>query len=152
MTKTDIERDEKGKFVKGNHAAVKHGGHAFLITGKVPSVRGARALKNELTRIRKELEAGTPALDVKKELLINQVINSLGFMKLFEMYCRKAGILNPKKWRQRILEYQPAFQTYLSMMNAQRSALQALGLDEKGAEEILTPYEIIQNEKKAKND
>ena len=142
MAKTEIERDEKGKFLAGNKSAVKHGCYSFKVDGKVPSVRGARKLKQELNRIREELEASVTKLSIKEELLINQVISAVGFCSLFEAFCVKAGILNPRKWRNKTVEFQPGFQTYLSMMNSQRSALMALGLDEK-AEEVLTTLEYI---------
>jgi len=147
------DRDSKtGKFLGGNQAAVKHSGHAFLVTGRVPSVRGARALKKELARIRRELEGCFPKLDVKKSLLVNQVVRAEGFCSLFEAYCKRAGIIEPHSARKKVLAFQPGFQTYLSLLNLQRNAIHSLGLDEKKSEEILTPFEIIEKEKGGKNE
>jgi hypothetical protein len=42
MSETEARDEKTGAFLPGNQVAVKHGGHAFLITGKAPSVRGAR--------------------------------------------------------------------------------------------------------------
>lgn len=47
-----------------------------MITGRVPSVRGARVLRRELTKIRAELESLTPDLNVKKALLIDQIVST----------------------------------------------------------------------------
>jgi hypothetical protein len=147
------QRDQRtGEFLPGNQVATKHGGHAFLITGKVPSVRGARVLKRVLTRIRKELEDMTPDLNVKKRLLIDQIVSATGFMKLFEMYVRKVGIPRPDQWKKRIFDVQPAFSFYLSLMNRQLQAVQALGVNKEKADEILAPYEIVEREKKAMTD
>lgn len=152
MDETEIRDDGSGRFLPGNHAATKHGGHTFRLTGRVPSVRGARVLKRELTRIRKELEEITPDLNIKKRLLIDQIVSATGFMKLFEMYVRKVGIPRPDQWKKRIFDVQPAFSFYLSMMNRQLQAIQALGVNKEKAEEILAPYEIVAREKKAKTD
>ena len=153
MTETEHGRDSKtGKFLQGNKSAVKHGGHSFLITGQVPSVRGARKLKQELSRIRKELETSIPDLDVKKSLLIKQIVQAEGFASLFEMYCKKMGIIEPRSAKRGALNFQPGFKVYLSFLAAQKNALLALGLDEKRAEQILSPYELIQKEEKEKKE
>jgi len=152
MKQTGNRDPKTGKFLRGNQAAVKHCGHAFLVTGRVPSVRGARALKKELARIRRELEGCFPKLDVKKSLLVNQVVRAEGFCSLFEAYCKRAGIIEPHSARKKVLAFQPGFQTYLSLLNLQRNAIHSLGLDEKKSEEILTPFEIIEKEKGGKNE
>lgn len=147
-------RNTKGQFIKGNpHAAVanlKHGLYAFKLTGKVPSLRGARALMHDLDRLRKELEAITPGMNVKKGLLIDQVVSARGFMRLFEMYVKQAGLLNPRLYPRGVIDFQPGFKTYLSFAAQQHRAIMALGLNIEDAEEILTPIEYIEQFDKAK--
>jgi len=148
------DRDSKtGQFGKGNQAALKSGSYSFKLTGKVPSVRGARRLMRELQEAKKAIEAITPCMNIKKGLLIDQVIKAQGFMRLFEMYCRNHGILNPRLYQRKVLDFQPGFRTYLSFAGLQHKALMALGLDINEAERLLTPAEqteIIRKE--LKND
>lgn len=146
-------RDEKtGRFVRGNKVALKHGAFAFKVTGVVPSLRGARKLRDELTRVRRELEKNCPEMNVKKELLIDQVISATGFLKLFEGYVRKTGMIDPNAWKKAALNWQPGFSIYLSMMRQQQSALLSLGLDSEKAEEVLAPYQIIEADKEEKGN
>ena len=137
------DRDLKsGQFKKGNIAALKHGAFSFKLTGNVPSVRGARALMHELNRIKEELEAITPDMNIKKSLLIEQAIKARGFMRLFEMYVKQAGLLNPRLYTRKVIDFQPGFKTYLSMASLQQKILMALGLDTERVDEVLTPLEI----------
>lgn len=132
-----------GRFMPRNQAAVRHGGHSWLASRKIPySIRGARALRRELTKIRSELESMTPDLNVKKQLLIDQVISTAGFMRLFEAYVRRAGIAREDALKRRLVDFQPGFSFYLQMMNRQASAIQLLGLERERAERILAPYEM----------
>jgi len=146
-------RNKEGQFTKGNAqsqtAALKHGLYAFKITGKVPSIRGARVLMHELDRLRKELEAITPAPNVKKSLLIEQIVSARGFMRLFEMYCKQQGMLNPRLYNRGLIDFQPGFRTYLSFVSQQHKAITALGLDTEDAEKVPTPIEYIEQFDKA---
>ena len=147
-------RNTKGQFIAGNPqaqtAALKHGLYAFKLTGKIPSLRGARALMHDLDRLRKELEVITPGMNVKKSLLIGQVVNARGFMRLFEMYVKQAGLLNPRLYPRGVIDFQPGFKTYLSFAALQHKALLALGLNTEEAEKVLTPIEYIEQFDKAK--
>jgi hypothetical protein len=149
MNENQAGRDAKtGRFLEGNQWAAKHGGYKFLATGKLPRIKGTRRLKNELTRIKKQLESDVNNLDVKKSLLINQIVKSVGFCSLFELYCRKMGLLDPAMGKKGKLDFQPGFRVYLSLLNAQKNAIMALGMDEKQVEETLTPFELIQKEER----
>jgi len=146
MSKQENERDRKGRFSLGNQAALKHGAWS-LAGGRIPSVRGIRKLREELEGIRMRLEEITPGLNVKKQLLISQIVRTEGQIRLIEMYLRKAGIVRPDKWRRGILDLQPSLSnSYLSFLNSQRLAILALGLDHERTSEILAPYEIIEKE------
>lgn len=129
-------RDSHGQFKEGHNLSLKHGYFPFKVTGKVPSVKGAKYLKAELKALRAELEAITPDLNVKKGLLIEQVVKSRGFMRLFEMYLNDAGILNPRL-RGGTVDFQPGFRTYLSFAIQQHKMLLALGLDSRQADDVL---------------
>jgi len=134
-------RDSHGQFKEGHNLSLKHGYFPFKVTGKVPSVKGAKYLKAELKALRAELEAITPGLNVKKALLIEQIVKARGFMRLFEMYLNDAGILNPRL-RGGVIDFQPGFRTYMSFAIQQHKMLLALGLDTEEADKILTPFEL----------
>jgi len=149
MTKPKLQRDpESGKVLPKNQLALRHGLWLYKRTGKLPRIRGARALKQELVKLRQELEAVTPEMNAKKALVINQVVSSAGFMRLFELYVKKVGLPRADQWKKRVLDFQPGFAFYLSMARLQLSALQLLGLNKEQAEAILTPYQIVEKEEK----
>lgn len=142
------DRDDQGRFLPGNRASQKHGAFSLRATGKVPSVRGIKQLRKRLARIREDLKEATPALNVKKELLIEQIVRTEAQISLIEMYLKKAGLLRPEKWRKGIIDLQPALsQSYLAFMNTQRHVIMALGINKEKADEILVPYEILGKEK-----
>ena len=67
------ERDERGRFLRGNQAVVKHSAYRYLARNKLsPQIRGIRKIQRELLRIEEELKASVPNLDIKKTLLKNQ--------------------------------------------------------------------------------
>lgn len=141
------QRDESGRFLLGNQAAKKHGAWSLARSGKVPTIRGARALGQRLEELQAELEKNTPKLNVKKELLIGQIVKTEGMICMIEMYLKKQGILRPDQYRRGIITPQPALSsTYLSLINSQRQAIMALGLEPIQMEEILTPYQIVEKD------
>jgi len=145
--------DAKGKFTKGNTAALKTGIYSkiFSITGKVPSVRGAKKLQAEMEALTADLEAITPEINAKKVLMIKQIVRTETLMRLIELYMKQHGILQPFKARKYIMELQPAMSgTYLSLLSQQRSSLMALGLNTGQTEEVLAPYEIVEKEEREK--
>lgn len=147
-------RDKRGQFNKGNPqsrtAALKHGLYAFKLTGKIPSIRGARVLMHDLSKLRSELEVITPGMNVKKSLFIDQVVSARGFMRLFEMYIKQAGLLNPRLYPRGVIDFQPGFGTYLSFAALQSKALLALGLNTEDVDKVPTPIEYIEKFDKAK--
>jgi hypothetical protein len=79
-----------GRFTDGNKAALKHGAYSMqsFESAKKPSIRGVRALTRYLDRLKSELESITPQLDVKKQLLINQVISLEEKRQLIDMWLK----------------------------------------------------------------
>jgi predicted DNA-binding protein YlxM (UPF0122 family) len=148
VSESQPERDDFGRFLPGNQAAVKHGAWSLARSSKVPSVRGVRSLRKDLERIKCDLEEITPRINVKKSLIISQIVRTEGMIRLIEMYLKKTGILKPDKFRSGILDLQPSLsKSYLALLNTQRQAILSLSLDEQKADEILAPYEIVGKEK-----
>lgn len=134
------QRDKQGRFIKGNGVAISHG--AYTKKRKI-SVRGVRALNRYLDQVKVELEKATPDLNVKKGLLIDQVIRCHEKVCLIDMWIRKIGILRPDKARRKVLELHPVLaHSYISFLNTQRLALLSLGIDGDNADKILTPIEL----------
>ena len=150
MGKTGINtgRDTKtGRFQPGNKASIKHGCWSLTATGKIPSIRGLRQIRQDLERIRLELERGTPSLTLQKKLLIGQVVRTEGQLRMIELYFKRSGLMRPDKWRRGVLEPHPIMATYQSFLNSQRNALMSLGLEPAETEKILTPFEIVAGDK-----
>lgn len=149
MGKNRPERDIKtGRFLPGNTLGTKHGAHAVKPSVKVPSVRGVRALARYLDKLKSELESITPHLDAKKQLLINQIISLEEKRQLVDMWIKKVGLVIPEKVRKKRLELQPVMSFYISLMNSQRLAVLALGLNEDHVRRLMTPLEIVKAEEK----
>lgn len=146
MSQTNTGRDARGRFVKGNKAAAKHYCHTFLVTNRLPQIRGVRRIQKYLDRVRKELEACVSEMTVQKQILIDQVMKAQGFCMLFELYAKRMGLFDPEAGRRGRLDFMPGFRTYLSLVNSTRGALAMLGIDGQTRERILTPLEITQKE------
>ncbi len=146
MSKADSGRDSQGRFTKGNKAAIKHYCHTFLVTNRLPKIRGVRKIQKNLDRVRKELESSVSKMTVQKQILIDQIVKTQGFCSLFELYARKMGLFDPQDGKKGKISFMPGFKTYISLLNSQRRALFALGLDRQAQEQILTPLEITQKE------
>lgn len=147
-------RDLKsGRFVKGNTVATKHGAVHYLTSGRLQG-RANERLRKEMKRIRLELERmlsrNGGGITPKETLLIQQVIKTFGFCSVFERFLEVHGVLDPNTLKKKVVTFQPGFTTYLSLLSRQNTALTSLGLSVEEKEKILTPFEIIQEEEKAK--
>ena len=103
-----------------------------------------RGLRKELDRIRKALEAITDPQDIRKELLISQILKSFGFCACFEKFVKQAGLFT-KTGKE--FDFQPAFKTYISLLNSQRHCIRLLeqgnGSKQKS---VMSVAEILQEE------
>jgi len=144
MNKEKKDRDEQtGRFVKGNVAGLKHGTYSLARVRNIPSVRGVRALAKHLDRVKIELEKATPDLNVKKEILISQVVKTEEKICLMDMWLRKVGMIKADKVRRGLLELQPCLLSYLGFMNTQRLALMALGFRDQQTADILRVQDLV---------
>jgi len=95
-------------------------------------MRGRRALNRYLKSLEVDLIETIGEMNVKKELLIKQVVRAEGTMRLIELYLQKAGIMKPGELKHGRLDLQNCLSTsYIAFMNVQRQALLALGLEAK---------------------
>jgi len=141
------DKDERGRFTRGNRAAVKSGCHSYLVKGKIPAIRGTRGIQKQLDKIRKELEASIPNLDIKSTLLIDSLVKAHGYSLLFEAYARRLGIFSIKGGE---LNYLPGFAIYQTFMNLQRHLIRQLkDAQDHSNQEPLTITQILEQEEKS---
>lgn len=122
-----------------------HGGNRFVRTGRLPSIRGKRKIEKRLNELRTRLMEVVPnSQDPRKAVLIEQIVQSEGFQILVGEYVKRVGILNPRKFRQGLLELQPVLgKSLIGFMNSQRQAIGALGMSTKQAEDILDIQDYV---------
>lgn len=144
------QRDEKGRFRKGNQLSKTHGGTGFLQSGKLPAGRKSTALRKELRGLRIGLESLCPERNVRDDLLIASIIKLQGFTLLFELFLKESGCFDPEGLRKRKLDYQPGFKTYLQMLGRQGKALDSLGISKQEKKELLTPLQIVEKEEQTR--
>ena len=143
------ERDEKGQLVPGHELRKQSGAWLFLRSGRVPSVRGKRRIGRELSALRKKLMEAVPGSDdIRRQVLINQIVRSEGFCLLIESFLRRFGIIDPKVFSQGQVQVQGSLNVLNSFMNTQARAVSQLGMDSKALEAIKVPYEIVQEQER----
>jgi hypothetical protein len=116
----------------------KHGIEYYLRTGRLPSVRGRRALARSLREFETDLRSSLGEdLTPQRETLMRQVLRCENVLRLIELYLVRGSPMSPYKLRKGKLELQPVLaQSYGHFLNVQRMALLALGLDRKGEEAL----------------
>jgi len=144
------ERDEKGQLVPGHEIRKTSGAWLYLKSGRVPSVRGRRRISRELSTLRQKLMEAVPdSQDVRRQVLINQIVSSQGFILLLESFLKRFGILDPKSFQKGQVQTQGSMAMIISLLNVQARAVAALGMDSKALDEIKAPYEIVQEQERA---
>jgi len=143
------DRDsETGRAVAGNKLRLTHGVSAYLQTRRLPSVRGRRRIQRELVALRRELLDVVPdSDDVRRRLLVEQVVTSRGVVMLAEVFLKHAGLCQPARLARGIADPQPVLGLMRQYLDVERQALRELGFDRKAAEPILAPYEIVEADK-----
>jgi hypothetical protein len=133
------------KFKRGGRRPQKHGGYSYLTTGQLPENRShilkyLMAVRQGLIR---DLGPSESDLSTAQIVLIDRVTTKLGVIRCVEEYIRENSVIVGN-------DLAPSLKaSYLAYSNSLRLDLQALGLN-KMSEEVLTPYEIVEKEKKQK--
>jgi hypothetical protein len=118
------------KWDKGN-GNITHGLGFFLRTGRIsPTVYGHRRLQEYLRDMERALveeQGGAKQLSIKEELLIKSSMEAYGIILLAAMYCKKHGVLEPKKLKDGIIDLQPILsRSMIAYQNTLRQNLLAL--------------------------
>ena len=132
------------QFKRGGRRPRSHGGYSYLASGALPEQRGnvlkyLMAVRLGLVR---DLGPTEEDLSTAQIILIDRITTKLGVIRCVEEHIRENSVMVGD-------DLAPSLKTsYLAYNNSLRLDLQALGLEMKG-EAILTPYEIVEQEKKA---
>ncbi|MGD1009855.1 MAG: hypothetical protein ABR951_06885 [Candidatus Aminicenantales bacterium] len=132
------------RFKRGGRRPRSHGGYSYLATGALAEHR--TNILGYLMAVRQGLiqDLGPTENDLStaKIVLIDRITTKLGVIRCVEEHIRENSVMAGN-------ELAPCLKaSYLAYNNSLRLDLQALGLEKKG-EAILTPYEIVEREKRA---
>jgi hypothetical protein len=132
------------RFKRGGRRPRSHGGYSYLTTGALSERRSN--ILGYLMAVRQGLiqDLGPTENDLStaKIVLIDRVTTKLGVIRCVEEHIRENSVMAGD-------DLAPSLKaSYLAYNNSLRLDLQALGLEKKG-EAILTPFEIVEREKRA---
>ena len=135
------------RFTRGGRRPRSHGGYSYLTTGALPEHRSN--ILGYLMAVRQGLiqDLGPTENDLStaKIVLIDRITTKLGVIRCVEEHIRENSVMAGD-------DLAPSLKaSYLAYNNSLRLDLQTLGLDKK-QEAILTPFEIVEREKKEKAD
>ena len=126
----------------------KHGGYSLLTRGEMPENR--RYIARYLTEVRDglihDLGPSEEDLTAAQQVLIDRIITKLGIVRLIEENAKENGVFNEGT-------LDPSLGTfYLQYDNSIKMQLQALGVDKRGSEKVLTPLELAAEIDQKKNE
>ena len=128
---------------------VKHGGYSFLVKGELPENRKyiLRYLIAARENLIRDLGPAEEDLTAAQIIIIDRIISKLGVIRCIEEHIRENSVMVGD-----ILA--PCLKaSYLAYNNSIRLDLQALGLEKRMEDRVLTPLEIAEEfdkEKEAK--
>jgi hypothetical protein len=119
----------------------KHGGYSLLTRGEMPENR--RYIAEYLAAVREgliqDLGPSEEELTTAQRVLIDRVVTKLGIVRLIEENAKETGIFRKGK-----LDSSLGL-IYLRYDNSVKLQLQALGVDQRAAEKILSPLELAKS-------
>ncbi len=132
------------RFRRGGRRPKSHGGYSYLTTGALPEHR--QNILGYLMAVRQGLiqDLGPTENDLStaRIVLIDRITTKLGVIRCVEEHIRENSVMVGD-------DLAPSLKaSYLAYNNSLRLDLTALGLEKKG-EAMLTPYEIVEREKRA---
>ena len=119
--------EKKAKLSTKLHAGRKkrHGGFAYLVSGKLPDYR--RYVEQYLTAAREglisDLGGSEEGLTTAQIILIDRVISKIGILRCLEEFCFESGVMKGEDLNA------PLKASYLAYSNSLRLDLQSLGID-----------------------
>ena len=124
----------------------KHGGYSLLTKGEFPENR--KYIRDYLSFVRegliRDLGPSEEHLTTAQLVLIDRVVTKLGVIRLIEEYVKDRGIFAKGSLTPSLKE------SYIAYDNSIRLSLQALGIDQKKAEEALDLGHYLEQKMKRK--
>lgn len=128
-----------------------HGGFSYLSTGRLPEHR--RETERYLTTARegliRDIAGDEESLTAAQAILIDRAIGKLGLLRCIEEFVKENGVMKGQ-------HLAPSLRaSYLSYSNSLRLDLQALGIEKKKGDEVLTRWELakkVDEEERRKKD
>jgi len=118
----------------------KHGGYAYLSTGKLPEQR--KYIEKYLTAARgnliRDLGPTEEDLTAAQIILIDRLVTKLGVTRCIEEHIRENSVMVGHNLAPSLKA------SYLAYNNSIRLDLQVLGIDERKIDKIKLPYEIVE--------
>ncbi len=130
------ERILEKKLPRGRPRTV-HGACSYIVHGRLPEHRVY--LRRFLTHARESLIAdmgGEENMSMAQLILTDRVVSKLAICRLIEEHAKEQGVFRSGEL-QAVLK-----QNYLAYSNSLRLDLMALGLDNKEADQVLSPLEL----------
>jgi hypothetical protein len=138
MKKNLSLKAEKKRVGRKQGVKIRHGAYSLIARGDLPENR--RYLREYLTACREglisDLGPAEEALSTAQRILIDRVIGKLGVLRCLEEFAREQGVIKEGKLSS------PLEHNFLGWSNSLRLDLQALGIDKRAGEKILSPLEI----------
>jgi hypothetical protein len=138
MKKSISPREGKKRAGRKQGVKVRHGAYSLIVRGDLPENR--RYLREHLTMCREglisDLGPKEEDLSTAQRILIDRVIGKLGVLRCLEEFARERGVIKEGKLSS------PLEHNFLGWSNSLRLDLQALGIDKRAGEKILSPLEI----------
>ena len=126
---------------------IKHGAYALIyreeILKKYPEV--ARYAMDCRAGLVKDLAPGGPdTLSTARIIVLDRLTAKLLTAGLLDVFLGEHGIIRRDRLDQRVLEAEPIVQTWLSINHAILKDLEALGMERRSLEAIMTPAELLE--------
>jgi len=117
---------------------VKHGGYSFMVKGELPENRKhvLRYLTAARENLIKDLGPTEEDLTAAQIIIIDRIVSKLGIIRCIEEYIRENTVMTRARLSPSLRE------SYLAYNNSIRLDLQALGIDKRMGDRVLTPLEI----------
>ena len=139
MGENQQKKKEKQRPGRKKGVKVKHGAFSLIARGTLPQKR--RYLERFLTELRegliRDLGPEEENLTTAQRILVDRVVGKVGILRCLEEHVRETGVFEEQ-------ELAPCLRkSYISYSNSLRLDLQALGIDAKLDDRILSPAELI---------
>ena len=130
----------KSKRKKHTGRPPRHGGYSIMIRmGELPERRAY--LRGYLTRVRegliRDMGPAEEDLTTAERVVLDRAVSTLSVIRCIEEFIRERGVFQSE-------ELNPVLaKSYVTYVESLKRSLQALGMNRRAADKILTPLDIV---------